>query len=383
MKNLQSTKAGTIPKSNAERGKCIKLLNKVKFTIFRIFVFVDTSYTKHSPRAFRWRSTYRLRSGVVESISFGYPPATTISMQTLTSAQISALSSQVVGTGDTDLLCANADGRIRHANTSACTKLGYSLADMLEKSIADYTPTYSLSSWNHHWRQAIENGSHTMYSYHENCSGNRYPVLIHSIPHTIEDTQEQLICSLVQEVQRSKRYKGMLETVEQAYRVGSFDLQFKDQSLVVSDNLLAIMGVSDPETLHPRVISERFAKENAERWEEEMRNFLVGYHRMDDTFVVRTAADQESLVRVSVWSLMSEGEVSGIRGQFKVINGSEKDQMVSLAENQRRHIIRALRYTNGRVTGPNGACKLLEINGKTLFARMKKLDIRREDYRVK
>jgi len=222
-----------------------------------------------------------------------------------------------------------------------------------------------------------------MYSYHENCSGNRYPVLIHSIPHTIEDTQEQLICSLVQEVQRSKRYKGMLETVEQAYRVGSFDLQFKDQSLVVSDNLLAIMGVSDPETLHPRVISERFAKENAERWEEEMRNFLVGYHRMDDTFVVRTAADQESLVRVSVWSLMSEGEVSGIRGQFKVINGSEKDQMVSLAENQRRHIIRALRYTNGRVTGPNGACKLLEINGKTLFARMKKLDIRREDYRVK
>lgn len=254
---------------------------------------------------------------------------------------------------------------------------------MLQKSIADYTPNYTLPIWNRHWQQTISKGGDLMYTYHENCGGTRYPVIIRSIPHTIEETQEQLICSLVQEVQDSKRYRGMLETVEQAQCIGSFDLQYKDQSLLVSDNLMAIMGVNDPETLHPRVISERFAKEDAKRWEEEMDNFLGGYHRVDGTFVMRTAADRESLVHVSAWSLMSEGRASGIRGQFQVIDESEKERMVSLAENQRRHIIRALRYTNGRVTGPNGACKILEINGKTLFARMKKLDIRREDYRVR
>ncbi|WP_375435851.1 sigma 54-interacting transcriptional regulator [uncultured Hymenobacter sp.] len=49
----------------------------------------------------------------------------------------------------------------------------------------------------------------------------------------------------------------------------------------------------------------------------------------------------------------------------------------TLKELERDHILAALRRTGGRVSGPTGAALLLDINPKTLEARMKKLGIQR------
>ncbi|WP_151086276.1 sigma-54-dependent Fis family transcriptional regulator [Hymenobacter baengnokdamensis] len=49
----------------------------------------------------------------------------------------------------------------------------------------------------------------------------------------------------------------------------------------------------------------------------------------------------------------------------------------TLRDQERDHILTALHRTEGRVSGPNGAALLLDINPKTLEARMKKLGIRR------
>ena len=49
----------------------------------------------------------------------------------------------------------------------------------------------------------------------------------------------------------------------------------------------------------------------------------------------------------------------------------------TLREQERDHILAALGRTSGRVSGPSGAALLLDINPKTLEARMKKLGIRR------
>ena len=49
----------------------------------------------------------------------------------------------------------------------------------------------------------------------------------------------------------------------------------------------------------------------------------------------------------------------------------------TLRDQERDHILTALRRTEGRVSGPAGAALLLDINPKTLEARMKKLGIRR------
>ena len=51
----------------------------------------------------------------------------------------------------------------------------------------------------------------------------------------------------------------------------------------------------------------------------------------------------------------------------------------TLDEVQRRHILDVLQKTGGRVSGQNGAARILGINHKTLYSRMKKLGIQREN----
>lgn len=50
----------------------------------------------------------------------------------------------------------------------------------------------------------------------------------------------------------------------------------------------------------------------------------------------------------------------------------------TLVENEKEHIINALKIANGKVTGENSAAQLLGINGKTLGSKMRKLKIKRE-----
>ena len=54
------------------------------------------------------------------------------------------------------------------------------------------------------------------------------------------------------------------------------------------------------------------------------------------------------------------------------------DEIVTLEEAERQHIVRALELTGWRVSGGKGAAKILNINHKTLFSRMKKLGIQRK-----
>jgi DNA-binding NtrC family response regulator/ligand-binding sensor domain-containing protein len=54
------------------------------------------------------------------------------------------------------------------------------------------------------------------------------------------------------------------------------------------------------------------------------------------------------------------------------------DEFLTIHENERQHIIKALEKTDWRISGENGAAKILGIKRTTLEARMKKLDIQRK-----
>ncbi|MGB0524112.1 MAG: sigma 54-interacting transcriptional regulator [Flammeovirgaceae bacterium] len=55
--------------------------------------------------------------------------------------------------------------------------------------------------------------------------------------------------------------------------------------------------------------------------------------------------------------------------------GGEK--METLEDNEKKHILKALKMTSWRVSGEKGAAKLLDINDRTLQSRIKKLGIKR------
>lgn len=58
----------------------------------------------------------------------------------------------------------------------------------------------------------------------------------------------------------------------------------------------------------------------------------------------------------------------------------ETSYMVSHAENERRHIIAVLKQVGGKIAGPGGAAKLLELHPNTLRYRIKKLTIKQQDW---
>lgn len=60
--------------------------------------------------------------------------------------------------------------------------------------------------------------------------------------------------------------------------------------------------------------------------------------------------------------------------------GSQR--LLTFEEMQRKHIIDALKFTGGRVTGPEGAGVLLDMNDRTLVSKMRKLGIKKREYLV-
>jgi formate hydrogenlyase transcriptional activator len=75
----------------------------------------------------------------------------------------------------------------------------------------------------------------------------------------------------------------------------------------------------------------------------------------------------------------SSSENSGSSSPFldSVTLAASAGSLATLEETQRHHILRALRQTQWRISGPSGAAKLLNIKRTTLQARMRKLGIKR------
>ncbi|MGB3801379.1 MAG: helix-turn-helix domain-containing protein, partial [Lewinella sp.] len=52
-------------------------------------------------------------------------------------------------------------------------------------------------------------------------------------------------------------------------------------------------------------------------------------------------------------------------------------EFLSLDEYQKKYIQMVLDSTDGKVSGPNGAAEILQVNPQTLFSKMKRLGIKR------
>jgi formate hydrogenlyase transcriptional activator len=55
----------------------------------------------------------------------------------------------------------------------------------------------------------------------------------------------------------------------------------------------------------------------------------------------------------------------------------DQEKLNSLEENERAYILSALKKTNGKIRGADGAAELLKIPPTTLHSKMKKLGIRK------
>ncbi len=76
--------------------------------------------------------------------------------------------------------------------------------------------------------------------------------------------------------------------------------------------------------------------------------------------------------------IISPGKQLNIGNSLPRLSGpAGKKRIETLEENERNHILKALEFTNWRISGDKGAARLLDIKRTTLEARMKKLGIER------
>ncbi len=89
----------------------------------------------------------------------------------------------------------------------------------------------------------------------------------------------------------------------------------------------------------------------------------------------------ENLIERAV--ILSNGDtlnLDSVFPQLKKNNQNKNKSFPTLEELEKQHIIEALERTNWKVTGQLSASELLGMNGKTLASRMRKLQIRRQDF---
>lgn len=86
----------------------------------------------------------------------------------------------------------------------------------------------------------------------------------------------------------------------------------------------------------------------------------------------------ENIVERAV--VICTSEVLNIPLEKRKKKQEKTEEFLTFDEMQRRHIIEALKITSGRITGPNGAGRLLDVNDRTLMSRMRKLDIHKREY---
>lgn len=71
-----------------------------------------------------------------------------------------------------------------------------------------------------------------------------------------------------------------------------------------------------------------------------------------------------------------------LENKVKRRKANSRQPILPFEEMQRQHIIRALKATGGRITGPEGAGKLLGLNDRTLMSKMRKMNIQKREYLV-
>jgi two-component system, cell cycle sensor histidine kinase and response regulator CckA len=107
--------------------------------------------------------------------------------------------------------------RIVDVNQTACTRLGYSRAELLALSIADIDPDYPQhEEYRQHWEQLKRQGSLQFESTHRTREGKEFPVEI--IMNYLTHNGQEFNCAIVREITERKNLEKALQASEELFR---------------------------------------------------------------------------------------------------------------------------------------------------------------------
>ena len=173
------------------------------------------------------------------------------------------------------------DGDFFDVNELACTSLGYTWKEIMEKKIFDINPFLPIELWKSHWEDMNVTGGRVIFSQHKKKDGTLIDVEINL--KMVKYQGQILHCSFVTDITERKKLEEKLIIVDYAFRKSSTATHFmyKDGSIYdFNDAACNLFGYTREEykkiTLF--TISTRHTQETWEkRWEELKQNGTTSY----------------------------------------------------------------------------------------------------------
>jgi PAS domain S-box-containing protein len=110
----------------------------------------------------------------------------------------------------------DSEARIVDVNETACRMLGYTRQELLNLSVSDIDPAFSIDQWPETWKHIKKAGKLTVETKHQTKDGQIIPVEV--IANYIEFGGRELDCAVVRDITERKRVEAELRTSEARYR---------------------------------------------------------------------------------------------------------------------------------------------------------------------
>ena len=148
----------------------------------------------------------------------------------------------------------SSDARIVEVNETACRMLGYSREELLDMSLMDLDPGFSIDRWPNTWKKIKENGKHSLEAQHRAKDGRLIPVEI--IANYIDFGGRELDCAVIRDITERKKAEETLQMFQYSNDQASIAIFWMNpdaEYLYVNDEACRSLGYTRDELLNLRL----------------------------------------------------------------------------------------------------------------------------------
>ncbi|QFZ54974.1 PAS domain S-box protein [Oceanihabitans sp. IOP_32] len=155
-----------------------------------------------------------------------------------------------------EVFWAKEDGSLVYGNPKLCERLGYKRTELTKLTIFDINTTVTPESWQRHWEALKRNKIESFQAVHKNKSGAFYEVEVYA--QFFSNNRKEMVCAIMRDITSSSFYKNLVNNVESMAKVGGWDLNLQDGSILVTPEAFRIFNTEIKEDFHPSKIVQYF-----------------------------------------------------------------------------------------------------------------------------
>lgn len=220
-----------------------------------------------------------------------------------------------------EIMWINEQGDIEYINQLLRKKLGFTKKEVLGLNIYDINPRTNPEDWSKHWKEVAEKGTVDFKTIHKRKDGFLYDVEVSA--QFFSNNRKKLIFAIVNEITQSSFYRRVLNKAEELVCVGGWKLNFQDNSIIATEQLLEIFGVEEAEDIRPINLIRFF--QDPDRFQEMISNALVKAIPFDEVLKVKDARGIEKWLRCAGQPILIQDKINKLIGVYQDVSETQEN----------------------------------------------------------